>query len=102
MVVAFKVADINFTKTNDPRTFAFILNRLGSDIPIRWCAMHKFLENGAVGVSRLTMLVDSAIVAFSPEIRARLRLHYGTSVRVSFLSPPPMEFLIDLAFLAVL
>lgn len=77
ILVAFKISDIKFETRNGPGAF-ILLNRAGSDFPLRWCAMHKFLETGAAGVSRMTMLVDAAISAFSPEIRARLRLHHGT------------------------
>jgi hypothetical protein len=77
VLLAFKLADIKFASNSGPGSY-MLHNRAGFDLPVRWCSMHKFLEHTASGVSRMNMFVDAAISAFSPDVRARLRLHYGS------------------------
>ena len=85
VLIAFKLADIQFASPFGQRVF-LIQTRVGLDMPVSWCSMHKFLEphdlgtggHGGKGVSRINLLVEAVIGAFTPDIRARVRLHYGS------------------------
>lgn len=56
------------------------VQRTTADMPLRWCALHKFMETGTPGYPRMERLVDASINLFKPPIRARMRIHQGTVI----------------------
>lgn len=76
--LTFKVASFKFANERSPLAF-MVVQRVLIDLPVRYCAIHKFTEPEASGLSKIDNFMDAAVNLFRPAVRARIRIYKGRS-----------------------
>eukprot|EP00934_Nitzschia_sp_Nitz4_P003942 Nitzschia sp. Nitz4//scaffold85_size83877//73797//75371//NITZ4_005241-RA/size83877-augustus-gene-0.155-mRNA-1//1//CDS//3329559173//3932//frame0 len=81
--VTVRVSDYSFA--NDSKLSALpLLQRIGSDMPVRMAAMHYCLEGSGNSFFQSTVVLENVIKLFSPDWRARVRFHQGSFTEWSY------------------